>query len=202
MRAISAKSSLFAPYLLSCQHREGDDMGIWRNVLLHIFSSSISKHLRRTRCIRNTSRDSHHLTASSSRITSVIPEALQGTRHHLLKSNNEDTICASVRDNITSQVQTSGTSTAVVVNVVNWDLGHSELVKHSLATGGVAVAVACNSLVDIVVVDMGIKHSLDTSLESELSIINLSSGLDEFGHAYAEDVAWLVAFDDHFDGVV
>jgi len=99
-------------------------------------------------------------------------------------------------------MQTSGTSTAVVVHVVNWDLGHAKLVEDSLTTGGVAVAVACNSLIDIVVVDLGIEHSLDTSFESKLGIINLSSGLDELGHPHAEDVAWLVAFDNHFDGIV
>ena len=105
-------------------------------------------------------------------------------------------------DNIAGQVQTSGASTAIVVDVVNWDLGHSKLVEDSLAAGGVAIAIACNALIDIVVVDLGIEHSFDTSFESELSVVNLSSWLDELGHAHAEDVAWLVAFDDHFGGIV
>lgn len=44
----------------------------------------------------------------------------------------------------------------------------TELVENTLATGRVTVAVACNTGIDIVVVDLGIDHRLDTSLKSEL----------------------------------
>jgi hypothetical protein len=172
------------------------------NALLHVFPSSIPKHLCCTRRIRYTSRNPHHLTSSTRRITSIIPEALERPRHHLLEPHNHNTIRTSMGDNIAGQMQTSGARTAVVVHVINWDLGHAELVKDSLATGGVAVAVACDALVDIVVVDLGVKQGFDACFEAELSVVDFASWLNEFGHAYAEDVAWFVAFDNHFGSVV
>jgi hypothetical protein len=74
------------------------------------------------------------------------------------------------------------------------------LIKDSLAAGGIAVTIASNALVDIIVIDLGIEHSLHTSFEPQLSVINLASRLDKLGHAYAKDVAWLVALDDHLEG--
>jgi hypothetical protein len=90
-------------------------------------------------------------------------------------------------------MQASASSRAIVVDVVNRDLGHAELVKHTLTASAVAVAVAGHSLVNIVVVNLGIKHSLDTSLETQLGVVDLSAGLDELCHAHAEDVGRLTA---------
>jgi hypothetical protein len=56
-------------------------------------------------------------------------------------------------------------------------------------------------LVYIVVVDLCVEHGFDACFESELGVVDFSAGLDEFGHAYAEDVAWLIALDDHGGGV-
>lgn len=102
-------------------------------------------------------------------------------------------------DNIPSEMKTSGTSRAVVIDIVYWDRGHAKLVEHSLSTGRVAITVAGHTLVNIVVVDLGIEQSLDSSFVAELCIVNLSSWLDELGHANPEDVAWLIAFDDHLE---
>lgn len=102
-------------------------------------------------------------------------------------------------DNVPCKSQAGRTSRAVIVDVVDWDLGHAELIEDSLSAGGISVAVTCHTLVDIVVVDLGIKHGLNTRLEPEFGIINLASGLDELGHADAEDVAWFAAFDNHFE---
>lgn len=103
-------------------------------------------------------------------------------------------------DDIPGEVQACRASRAVVINIINWDLGHAELVEHSLPAGGVSVAIAGDSLVDIIVGDLGVQQGLNTSFEAEFCVIDLSSRLDEFGHAHAEDVAWLVALDDHVGG--
>lgn len=105
-------------------------------------------------------------------------------------------------DNISSQSQASRPGGAIVVDVVNGNLCHAELVKDSLSAGGISVAVTCYSLVNIVVVDLGIKHSLDTCLKTKLRVVDFSPGLNELGHAYAKDVAWLAAFDNHCGGWV
>ena len=82
-------------------------------------------------------------------------------------------------------MEASSTGWAVVIYVVDGYFGHAELVEYSLATGGVAVAVAGDALVDVVVVDLCIKHGFDASFETELGVVDFASGLDEFGHAYA-----------------
>jgi hypothetical protein len=92
-------------------------------------------------------------------------------------------------------------SRAVIVDVVNRDLCHAELIEYSLATGGIAVAVAGYTLVYIVVVDLRIQHGFDARLKTKLGVIDFSARFDELGHAYAEDVAWLVALDDHGGGL-
>jgi hypothetical protein len=55
-------------------------------------------------------------------------------------------------------------------------------------------------LVHVVVVDLRIQHGFDAGFETELGVVDFSAGFDEFGHAHAEDVAWLVALDDHGGG--
>jgi len=172
---------------------------VWGKALLHIFPSSITEHLRCSWGGSDASSCCHHLACCAGGVASVLPEALQASWHHLLKTNNQDTIGAAMADDIPCEMQTSRASRTVVVNIVDWDLGHSELVEYSLSARRVAVAIACDALVNVVVTDLRIKHSLDTSFEAELGVVNLASWFDEFGHAYAEDVAWFVAFDDHYE---
>lgn len=88
----------------------------------------------------------------------------------------------------------------IIVDIINRYLRHSELIEHSLAACGIAVAVAGNALFDVVVVYLGIEHGFHASFESEFGIIYFSTGFDEFGHAYAEDVDGLFCF-DHFGGL-
>lgn len=55
-------------------------------------------------------------------------------------------------DGLPRHVQARGASRAVVVDIVDGDARHAELVEDALAAGGVAVAVAGDALVDGVVV--------------------------------------------------
>ena len=55
-------------------------------------------------------------------------------------------------------------------------------------------------MVYVVVIDLGVQHGFDTCFEAQLRIVDFAPGFDELGHAYAEDVAWLVALDDHGGG--
>lgn len=85
-------------------------------------------------------------------------------------------------------VDTSATGRAVVVDVVDGNLGHAELVEDALATGAIAVAVARDGLVYIVIVDLRVKKSLDAGFEAEFCVVDFSAGFDELCHAHAEDV--------------
>ncbi len=96
---------------------------------------------------------------------------------------------------------------AVVVDIVDRDLCHAELVENALAAGRVAKAVACDPLVDIVVIDLSIKESFDSGFEPEFVIVDCSragSGMlynsngiltfaawfDELSQANTQDVGW------------
>lgn len=164
---------------------------VGRAVLLNVLDAGVAEHLRGAGGVGDAAGGGHHHACGAGGVLTVVPEALEGAGVHLLETDDEDTVGAAVGYDITSDVQTGGAGGAVVVDVVYGDLGHAELVEDTLPAGGVTVAVAGNTLVNIVVVDLGIKHGLDTGLETELGVVNLSARLDELGHANAEDVAWL-----------
>lgn len=87
-------------------------------------------------------------------------------------------------------MQARGARGASIAGVVDGDRAHAKLVENALAAGRVAVAIACNTGLHIIVVDFGIEHGLDASFISKLGVLPLPSGLDELGQAHAEDVCW------------
>lgn len=175
---------------------------IWSlsSVLLHVLTTCVSEHLGCAWGVGDTAGLGHHTASGAGRVLAVVPERLERSWVHLLESNNHHAVSSSVRDDITGEVKTGGAGRAVVVDVVDWDLGHAELVENALAAGGVAVAVAGDTLVDVVVVDLGVEKGLDSSLEAELGVVDLSARLNKLGHADAEDVDWLRWRLDHFGG--
>lgn len=104
-----------------------------------------------------------------------------------------------MRHHIARHVQPRAAGAAVVVDVVDRDARHAELVEDALSAGRVAVAVARDTLVDIVVVDVCVEHGFDTRFEAELRVVDFAAGFDEFGHADAEDVGGLF-LGDHGGG--
>ena len=94
---------------------------------------------------------------------------------------------------------------AVVVDIVDGNLRHAELVEDALAAGRVAIAVACDALFDIVVVDLSVEEGFDARFEAEFGVVDcienlerlkgvrrihlghptFASGFDEFGQTYA-----------------
>lgn len=61
---------------------------------------------------------------------------------------------------------------AIVVDIVDGNLRHAELVEDALATGRVAKAVAGDALIDIVIVDLGVKKSFDAGFEAKFRVVN------------------------------
>lgn len=175
---------------------------IWclSSVLLHILATCVSEHLCGAWGVGDTAGLGHHAASSAGWVLAIVPKRLKRSWVHLLESNNHHAVSSSVCDDITGEMETGRAGRAVVVDVVDWDLGHAELVEDALAAGGVAVAVAGDSLVDVVVVDLGVEKGLDSSLEAEFGVVDLSAWLDELGHADAENVDWLRWRLDHFGG--
>src|ERR1700722_1376295 len=158
--------------------------------LFSVFSSRISKHLRRAGCIRHASCLLHHQRTCPYGVSSVIEVRRQAPWVHFLETNDQHTIRCTVANHRARYVQTRAPCRAVIVHVINWNRGQAELVEDSLAAGGVAIAIAGHTLIDFIVRDMSIKHGFDAGFKSEFSVVDLSAGFDELRHAHAEDVRW------------
>jgi hypothetical protein len=163
--------------------------------LLHVFPTSVTKQLGSAGRVGDTPRLLHHQVGRACWVRSVLEEGLQATWEHLLEANNQHAVGGTMRNHVSSHVESSRASRAVVVDVVYGDTGHTELVEDALTACRIAIAVACDTLVYIVVVDVRVKHSLDTGLEAELRVVDLAARLDELRHAYAEDVDGLLLAD-------
>ncbi|KAB8670408.1 hypothetical protein FH972_026321 [Carpinus fangiana] len=159
-----------------------------RAVLLHVFAAGVAKLLRGKGGVGHTTRLLDHLTEGAGRVDTIVPVRSQGAGVHLLKANDQDTVSSAVLDQVAAHEEAGGAGGAVVVYIVNGDASQAELVEDALAAGGVTVDIACNALLDVIVVDVGVEHGLDAGLVAKLCVVDLAAGLDELGHAHAEDV--------------
>ena len=75
-------------------------------------------------------------------------------------------------DHVPRHVEACRASGAIVVDIIDGNLGHAELVKDSLAAGGVAIAVAGDALVDIVVIDLGVEEGFDPRFEAKFRVVD------------------------------
>ena len=75
-------------------------------------------------------------------------------------------------DHLAGHVQACGAGGAVVVDVVDGDGGHAELVEDALAAGGVAVAVACYAGLDGVVVKGGVEEGFNAGFEAQFVVVD------------------------------
>lgn len=176
MWAISAKSVGVAPYL----EDGGNGQTMVRTMsntdradsLLHVLPPCITEHLSCPWCICSSPRNLHHLPSRSTWIGPVLVEALKGSWKHLLESNDHDTIRHTMANHSPCQMQTRRAGAAVIVDIIDWDLGHPKLVEDTLTTGRIAIAVACDTLLNIVVIDLGVKERFDASFETEFSVVD------------------------------
>ncbi len=159
-----------------------------RDSLLHVLQPRVPKQLRRARRARQAPRLGHDHGARQDGVRPVLEEALQRAGEHLLEADDEHAVGLAVADHVAAHVQARRARRAVVVDVVDGDACHAELVEDALAASRVAVAVARHTLLDVVVVDLRVQQRLDARLEAELRVVDLAARLDEFGHADAEDV--------------
>lgn len=166
-------------------------------LLLHVLPSRVTKHLRRTRSLGEPPRRSHHQPRRARWVLPIIKKRLQTTRHHLFEPHNHHAVGGAAGDILATNGETGGPRRAVVVDIDNGDLGHAKLVKDALAAGRVAVAVAGDALLDVVVGDVCVEEGLDACFEAELGVVDLAAGLDELGHAHAEDVDGGFLFGSH-----
>lgn len=166
---------------------------------LRTFPASITKHLRRAGSVRVAASFGHHLSRGTSGILPIIEEALETAAHHLLEADDENAVGAAVSNGVPSHRKAGRASRAVIIDVEDGDLGHAELVEDALATCRIPVAVARDTLLDVVVVDMRVEHGFNTSFEAELRIVDFAAGLDELGHAHTEHVHGLLLFGGHLE---
>lgn len=138
---------------------------------LHVLSARIAKQLRRAGGIRDAPGLRHHRAGRAGWVLSVFEEGCQAAGEHLLEADDHDAVGSAVGNGLPRHVQAGGAGGAVVVDVVDGDARHAELVEDALAACGVAVAVAGNALVDGVVVDLGVEEGFDAGLAMEESVL-------------------------------
>ena len=90
--------------------------------------------------------------------------AAQATALHLLEADDEHALRAASLHHRTRDVQPRRAGRAIIVDVVDGDARHAELVEDALAACGVAVAVAGDAEVDVIVVEVGVEESFDAGL--------------------------------------
>lgn len=170
-----------------------------QRLLLYVFTARVAKHLGSAWGIGKAPSLGHHQAGGSGGIFPVVEESLQAAGHHFLKADHQHTIRGAAGDILSPNGEAGRAGGTVVVDVDDGDLRHAKLIEHPLATGGVAVAVACNALVHIVVINVGVQHGLDAGFEAQLCVVHLAAGFDELGHAHAKDVAWCFLLGCHLD---
>ena len=148
------------------------EVGRFRPVFLHVFPPCIPKHLRCTGRVRHASRLFHHIARLLRRIGPILEERLQAPAEHLLEPNNHNTVGDTMAHHVASHVQASRAGGAVVIDIVYGYRRHPELIEDTLATGAVAVAVAGDSCLDVIVVDLGVEEGFNASFEAELVVVN------------------------------
>ena len=109
----------------------------------------------------------------------------QATSFHLLETYDHDCIRHAALHHAPRKVQARASGAAVVVDIVDGYSRHAKLVEDTLTAGTIAIAVACNSLVNVVIVDVCVHQGLDTSFVSELCVVDFATRLEELGHANA-----------------
>jgi hypothetical protein len=105
-----------------------------------------------------------------------------------MKRTYKNAIRRSMPNHIPRHKQPRTPRRTIIIHIINRNLRHAKLIKDSLAARRVSIAVAGNALFHVVVVDLGVQHGFDTGFETEFRVVDFSTGFDEFGHAYAEDV--------------
>jgi hypothetical protein len=139
----------------------------------------IPKQLRRPRRLSHAPGLLQHHISSSRRVRPILEEALQATGKHLLKPNHQHAVRGTMGNHVAPHVQSRGARGAVIVDVVDGDARHAELVEDALAARAVAVAVACHALVHVVVVDVCVQQRFDACFEAQLRVVDFAAGLDE-----------------------
>lgn len=107
---------------------------ILSTVLLHILAATVAEQLGSSGSVGHTTSGLHHVTGELARVRTVLEESLEGTWEHLLETNDHDSIGLATSDHGASEVETGATGAAVVVDVVDGNLGHAELVEDTVAT--------------------------------------------------------------------
>ncbi|MNR06183.1 hypothetical protein D3C85_1222460 [compost metagenome] len=85
------------------------------------------------------------------RALAVIPLALERTRLHELEAQRQRAFHRAGLHGLARQEQRAGTGGAVVVDVDDGNARHAYLVQRGLAAGGIAIDVANECLLDLVV---------------------------------------------------
>ncbi|MNP17545.1 hypothetical protein D3C76_1099810 [compost metagenome] len=117
------------------------------------------------------------------RTWTVIPVALQGAGLHLLEAEREGTFHGSAFHGLAGQIEGTGSRRAVIVDVDHGYAAHADFIERSLAAGGVAIDVSGVSLLDQVVIQIGVLQGLTNGAGPHFDIGSAGARFDERNHA-------------------
>jgi hypothetical protein len=76
-----------------------------------------------------------------------------------------------------------------IVGIQDWYTSHPELVEDSLSTTGRSKAETADTQLNIIVIDLGIKHSFDASLKAQFRVLSSSPWFDELCHPHSQNIS-------------
>ena len=157
-----------------------------RPILLHILPARVPKRLCVPRyLLAKPARLADHVHSELVGRSAVSILGSDGSWRHFLKADNEDAVGHAATDELAGHHEACGAGGARVVHIVDRDLRHAELVEDSLATSRIAVAVACYTYLDVIIVDAGIEHCFAACLEAQFGVVHKVAWFDEAGEAIA-----------------
>ncbi len=107
------------------------------SVFLHMLRTSISEELSGEGGLSELSQTCQGLHVLVNRICLVREGSSQGALLHLLEAEGQNTLGLTPGNQLFGKMEGSGSCGAVIVDIVNWDPGHSGGVESSLPTGRV-----------------------------------------------------------------
>ena len=152
-------------------------------VLLHVLAAGVAEHLRRRRSGSEATEVAHGHHVLVERVGAVLELGTEAATLHLLEPEREHALGNAALHELLGDQQRRAAGAAVVVDIVDRNASEAEAVHGTLAASRVAIHVAHDGLLHVVVRDASVVESLGSSLGRHLGIVPITlAGFLEAGH--------------------
>ncbi|MNQ88790.1 hypothetical protein D3C85_1040710 [compost metagenome] len=151
-------------------------------VALHMLTPGATKGTQCTRQVDITGEAFHDMDHAGPSLRTIIPMGLERTGLHLLEAQRQHALGLAALNGGARQVQCGGASRAVVVDVDDRDAGTAHFIQRGLAAGGIAIYIAGESHLYLVVTDAGILECQAYGLGAHVGVARACARLGEGDH--------------------